>query len=66
MCKKNKNARPSSTAMFEESFREDIDALEEQLFGLKTEEWESLKPILVKMEEIKLKYVGEYDYGESF
>jgi len=52
--------------MFEESFREDIDALEEQLFGLKTEEWESLKPILIKMEEIKLKYVGEHDYGESF
>ena len=65
MCKKHK-ARPSSTAIFEESFREDIDALEEQLYGLQSEEWESIKPILLKMEEIKLKYVGEYDYGESF
>ena len=57
MCKKNK-ARPSSTAIFEESFREDIDALEAQLYGLQSEEWESIKPILLKMEEIKLKYVG--------
>lgn len=65
MCKKNK-AKSSTAEIFTESFRIDIDALEEQLFCLKSEDWEAIKPILVKMEEIKMKYVGEYDYGESF
>jgi Ethanolamine utilization protein EutJ (predicted chaperonin) len=65
MCKKNK-AAAQSTAILDDSFRVDMDALEEQLYGLKSEDWEAIKPILIKMEDIKLKYVGEYDYGESF
>tara|TARA_R110002020_G_scaffold470843_1_gene697045 strand:+ start:168 stop:365 length:198 start_codon:yes stop_codon:yes gene_type:complete len=65
MCKKNKS-KSSTAEIFTESFRIDIDALEEQLYGLKSENWEVIKPILIKMEEIKMKYVGEYDYGESF
>ena len=66
MCKKNKKNKSSSNTMLDESFRIDIDDLQEQLYGLTSEDWESVKPILIKMEEIKLKYIGEYDYGESF
>ena len=65
MCKK-KNKPTTNTFVLEESFREDIDDLEVQLYGLNSDDWESIKPILIKMEEIKLKYIGEYDYGESF
>lgn len=65
MCKK-KNKATTTTFVLEESFREDIDDLEVQLYSLQSEDWDNIKPILIKMEEIKLKYIGEYDYGESF
>ena len=42
-----------------------MDSLEKDLYTLQSEEWDRVKTILIKMEEIKLKYIGEYDYGES-
>lgn len=64
MCKKGR-VKPSSDSMLTEEFRIDMDSLEEDLYTLQSEEWDRVKIILIKMEEIKLKYIGEYDYGES-
>jgi len=64
MCKKGR-VKPSSDFTLTEEFRVDMDSLEKDLYTLQSEEWDRVKTILIKMEEIKLKYIGEYDYGES-
>jgi len=63
MCKKKKIK--GSYFTLDEEFRVDMDLLEESLYMLESEEWPKVKDILIQMEDIKLKYIGEYDYGSS-
>ena len=65
MCKKKKSVNNGYNFTLDEDFRIDIDTLEESLYTLESEDWEKIKTILIQMEELKLKYIGEYDYGES-
>ena len=65
MCKKKK-ANNKGYYFTEEDFRVDMDALEESRQTLESEDWDRVKTILVQMECIKMKYIGEYDYGNSF
>ena len=65
MCKKKKTFNKGYHFTLEEDFRIDIDALEESLYTLESEEWDKVKNILIQMEGIKIKYIGEYDYGNS-
>ena len=64
MCKKK---RPLKATYFtlDEDFRIDMDSLEEALYALESEDWDKVKNILIKMEGMKLKYKGEYDYGHA-
>ena len=32
---------------------------------LESEDWDKVKNILIQMEGMKLKYIGEYDYGHA-
>jgi len=63
MCKKKK--LKSSNFTLDEEFRVDMDLLEESLYMLESEEWPRVKDILIQMEVMKLKYIGEHDYGNS-
>lgn len=63
MCKKKRTSNTSF--QLDEEFCIDMDSLEESLYTLKSEEWDKVKEILIQMECIKLKYIGEYDYGNS-
>jgi hypothetical protein len=64
MCKKKKVSKGTYFTLDEE-FRVDMDALEESLYTLESEEWNKVKDILIQMEGIKIKYIGEYDYGNA-
>jgi hypothetical protein len=64
MCKKKKVSKGTYFTLDEE-FRVDMDALEESLYTLESEEWNKVKNILIQMEGIKMKYIGEYDYGNA-
>ena len=46
-----------------EGFQTDIDNLQTHIFKL-DKDWENIQPLVVMLEEIKLKYLGECDYGE--
>jgi len=64
MCKKKKVSKGTYFTLDEE-FRVDMDALEESLYTLESEEWNKVKDILIQMEGIKMKYIGEYDYDNA-
>ena len=54
MCKKKKTFNKGYHFTLEEDFRIDIDALEESLYTLESEEWDKVKNILIQMEGIKI------------
>tara|TARA_R110002012_G_scaffold54593_2_gene139764 strand:+ start:4539 stop:4727 length:189 start_codon:yes stop_codon:yes gene_type:complete len=60
MCKKNRKQIVFHNL---EGFQTDIDNLQTHIFKL-DKDWENIQPLVVMLEEIKLKYLGESDYGE--
>ena len=33
---------------------------------IENKDWDILKPLVIMIEEIKLKYLGEYEYSEDY
>ena len=64
MCKKKRTLKATYFTL-DEDFRIDMDSLEESLYALESEDWDKVKNILIQMEGMKLKYIGEYDYGHA-
>ena len=60
MCKKNRKQIVFHNL---EGFQTDIDNLQNHIFKL-DKDCENIQPLVVMLEEIKLKYLGECDYGE--
>ena len=60
MCKKEQTIIQEAKA-----FQNDIDQLQEHIFKL-DKDWDILKPLVIMIEEIKLKYLGEYEYSEDY
>ena len=62
MCKKNRKQIVFHNL---EGFQTDIDNLQTHIFKL-DKDWDILKPLVIMIEEIKLKYLGEYEYSEDY
>ena len=60
MCKKEQTVIQEA-----KEFQKDIDQLQEHIFKL-DKDWSVLKPVVIMIEEIKLKYLGEYEYSEDY